>query len=179
MIWAVAIALSLGVVVLPALFALNPSLYSSSHLSRPYYDSWRTDRHRGAAPNCVTCHLEPGLLGVVIYPVTFYGGVLSGLFRGALDAPREVMPSDAACQRAGCHSLNRLQSLSGNILVNHRVHSEIGNAQCIKCHPGAGHAGQNGRSVLPPMSLCEECHADRMDDCGYCHIGQALPTSAP
>jgi hypothetical protein len=163
------------IAIVPAVFALNPRLYAASHHVRGYYESWSADRHRASASNCISCHLEPGWRGIVTYPITFYGEMFASVSGGFVPTPPTTLPRDTACQRSGCHSLNRLTSFSGDIAADHRAHALEAEVPCVKCHPGAGHNGQEGRFMLPPMSLCEECHADVMDQCGYCHIGRALP----
>ncbi|MDZ4180267.1 MAG: cytochrome c3 family protein [Coriobacteriia bacterium] len=174
-LWIVVVMLVVMGAVLPAIFGANPRLGAIYPHIRPYLDSWSADRHRASASSCLACHLEPGVRGVVTYPLTFYGEMFSSLSGGLIPAPPTSVPTDASCQRSGCHSLNRLTSFSGEIAADHRAHAIDAGVSCVTCHPGAGHNGQDGRFMLPPMSLCEGCHADVMDDCAYCHIGRALP----
>jgi hypothetical protein len=174
-VWTIVVAIVVVIAGLPVVCAVDSRACAACHYMRPFYDSWRADRHRASASNCLACHLEPGIRGVVTYPFAFYGELLTAVSGGRIDSPGLVFPSDAACQRSGCHSLNRLTSLSGEIAVDHRAHATEAQVPCAKCHPGAGHAGQDGRYMLPPMEACEECHADVMDDCTYCHLGRALP----
>lgn len=164
-----------AIAVVPAVFSATPSACASCHYIKPHYESWSADRHRAAADSCLHCHLEPSVRGVVLYPLTFYGEVLSAASGGLIKPPIRTPPTDSGCRQSGCHSVNRLQSLSGQIRINHRLHAEKAEMHCRTCHVGAGHNGAGGRPVLPPMKLCEPCHAKEMDDCAYCHLGRALP----
>jgi hypothetical protein len=175
--WIVVAAIVVVVGIIPAVFAFTPQANAWWDYARPFYESWSKDRHRATASTCLHCHLEPGARGIVTYPVTFWGGLLSDVTGGAIGVPPTAFPSDRVCMRSGCHSTNRLASPSGALLVDHGAHAEEG-VRCIKCHPGAGHNGADGRFMRPPMELCAECHKDEMGNCAYCHAGKSLPQGA-
>jgi hypothetical protein len=174
-LWTAVTVVILTFMIVPVLFSVVPRLSAVSGYSKVFYDSWRTDRHRAAASSCLDCHLESGIRGVATYPFMFYGEALTAISGGRIKPPVSALPTDAACRRSGCHSLNRLESLSRQIRVNHRVHAEKGEVRCIKCHPGAGHDGAEGRFSQPPMKTCEECHKEEMSDCGFCHLARTVP----
>lgn len=172
MVWIFVGAIMLVVAVIPLAFAFMPKANVMWDYTRPFYQSWSKDRHRATASTCLHCHLEPGMRGVVTYPVTFWGGLLSNVSGGALGIPPTAFPSDQVCMRSGCHTTNRLTSPSGDMRVSHVLHAEEG-ARCIRCHPGAGHNGADGRVMRPTMDMCAECHKDDMTDCSYCHVGRS------
>lgn len=165
------------VAVIPLVVAFTPRINVLWPYGRPYYESWARDRHRATASTCLHCHVEPGLRGIVTYPITFWGGLLSDVSGGAVERPSTTVPSDRVCMRSGCHTTNRLTSPSGDLRVDHGAHAEEG-IRCIACHPGAGHDGAGGRYMRPPMEACAECHEEQMGDCRYCHVGRSLPAES-
>jgi hypothetical protein len=176
--WVVAAILSLLVAVcaIPVVMTATPRQCASCHEMKPYYDSWQQSSHAAAASNCVYCHARPGLLGWLGYEAGFYGEIV-GHFTGAkVTSTGDNAPSVSSCSRGACHSLNRETSNSGGIKINHRLHVVQENIACPRCHPGAAHAGVDGRLKLPPMKLCKQCHADKMQNCRYCHSEKSLPS---
>lgn len=144
----------------------------------PYYESWQSSSHRAAAPNCLYCHVEPGVFNLIVYEIAFYGEIVAH-FTGSEVFTDDISGASAgSCQRDACHSLNREASYSGDIKLNHREHVLNEGVECAQCHPGAVHEGVGGREVLPPVSMCRECHEDEMDDCQYCHDDEVV-SSAP
>jgi hypothetical protein len=174
--WILSVVLGLVVAgfAIPVAFTISPGQCASCHEMKPYYDSWQNSSHRGAAPNCLYCHVKPGVLNLVGYEFAFYGEI-AGHFSGAVVATTAAnAPAVQSCQRAGCHSLNRETSNAGDIKINHRLHVIQAKIPCTSCHPGAVHAGVGGRLKLPPMKLCKTCHADKMQTCNFCHSEQRL-----
>ena len=174
-VWAVALGLFLVFYTIPAVFTASPRMCATCHDMQPYYDTWASSRHRGAADTCLHCHAKPGAINRAIYRATMYKDIVIIATRGRVTLFRTSQVTEASCQQTGCHSLNRVFSLSGQIQINHRLHVQEAEVSCVYCHHGAGHEGVEGTSV-PPMSLCAECHEPEMDNCAYCHTGRALPT---
>jgi hypothetical protein len=172
-VWAV-----LGVVVLlvaiPVALTATPRQCASCHEMKPYYESWQASSHRGAAPSCLTCHTQPGILSRIGFEFGVYRMIGAHFAGGKVSTTAKNSPSVQSCRRSGCHSLNRETSNSGDIKINHRLHVVQANIACPKCHAGAVHAGVGGRTKLPPMKLCKSCHADKMSQCNYCHTQQHL-----
>ena len=180
--WIVMAVLGVVLVVclVPVALSATPRQCASCHEMRPYYDSWLTSSHRAAVPSCVTCHAKPGLLNFVGFEFGLYPMALAHFAGAQVSTTTANTPSVESCTRQGCHSLNREVSNSGDIKINHRLHVTTASIACPTCHPGAVHAGVGGRLKLPPMKLCKQCHADKMNDCSYCHTSQhlqALPST--
>lgn len=164
---------------IPAVMTSSPKACARCHAMKPYYDSWQSSSHREVAPNCLYCHVRPGVVNLVAYRFMFYREILAALTGRELKPIGSVPLSSESCLRAACHSINRQVSNSGNLRINHRLHVTQAAVPCTKCHPGAVHKGVGGRLLLPPPSICAECHAARMKDCQYCHIGRPpMSTSA-
>lgn len=139
---------------------------------KPYYESWIRSSHNTATSNCLACHVRQGTVSLVIYRFMFYWELFAEV-TGIDGKPWGVMvPGVESCQRAGCHSLNRVVSTSGDLKINHREHVLKARLSCVKCHPGAAHKGVGKRFLIPPRKLCVRCHKDKMRDCGYCHDGE-------
>jgi len=178
LVWAVAV-LAVALLAVPVVLTASPARCASCHEMKPYYDSWNTSSHRAAAPNCRYCHSRPGPIGFLGYEAGFYGMMLGHVAGAKVDTAATNTPAVASCLRSECHSLNRETSNSGDIKIDHRLHVTQAHIPCARCHPGAVHAGVDGRAKLPPMSLCKQCHADKMQQCAYCHTQQQLQPPPP
>ena len=174
--WIVRIVLVLLVLAFAAPVSLTatPERCARCHEMVPYFDSWASSSHRVAAPNCLDCHVEPGLLNLVVYELTFYREIVAH-FAGTEVTTGSGVPSSGSCLRDACHSLNREASFSGDLKIDHRSHVEEEGLDCFACHAGAVHEGVAGLERTPPMGLCQECHADEMEECTYCHAGKVVP----
>jgi len=174
-LWIVAaVGVVFVLVMAPVAFTMVPAGCSACHEMRPYYDSWQASSHRGAVTTCVPCHVKPGVGNTIGFGFSLYGMVLAHVAGAQVKSTNANAPSVDSCLRQGCHSLNREVSNSGDLKIDHRLHVARENIACPTCHPGAVHAGVGGRLKLPPMKLCTKCHADKMNDCNYCHTQQHL-----
>jgi trimethylamine-N-oxide reductase cytochrome c-type subunit TorC len=160
--------------LVPAVLTATPKQCSICHEMRPYYESWQASSHRAAVTSCQTCHVKPGILHLVAFEFGSYRMLFAHFAGVPVTSTPANAPSVESCRRAGCHSLNREVSNSGDLKINHRLHVTTENIACPTCHPGAVHAGVGGRVKLPPMKLCTKCHADKMSDCSFCHTEQHL-----
>jgi hypothetical protein len=135
-----------------------------------YYSSWQKSSHAKAADNCFHCHVKQGSLNLWVYRISFYREVYASMVGANLKPAGATIPGIRSCQRRGCHSLNRVESGSGDIKINHRVHVVKASISCVRCHPGAAHpnVGRIG-GLIPQRKLCMECHAARKNDCNFCH----------
>jgi hypothetical protein len=143
---------------------------------KPYYQSWATSRHRAAASDCLFCHAGPGLINRTVYRATLYKDIVAVLSAGRVNLFGATQVDDASCQQAGCHSLNRLESMSGELRIGHRLHATKAKLACVDCHRGAGHDKVGGRTSSATEAQCSGCHASKMKDCSYCHVGRVIPT---
>lgn len=171
-VWVILGVLLVVIYAIPAAMTSSPKACGSCHAMKPYYESWQASSHRGVAPSCLYCHVRPGVVNAVAYRFLFYREILATITGRELKPIGAVAPSTESCVRAACHSMNRQVSNSGNLHINHRLHVDQAGIPCTKCHPGAVHKGVGGRLILPPSSICKECHEAKMSDCQYCHIGR-------
>ncbi|NTU71347.1 MAG: hypothetical protein HGB10_05970 [Coriobacteriia bacterium] len=158
----------------PVALTYSPQACHSCHEMDEYYESWSVSSHRAAAPTCLSCHARPGITGLVVYELGFWREIAASVSGRPLDSSGSAALDVASCERTGCHSMNRQASNSGNLRINHRLHVSEQRIPCSTCHAGAVHKGVHGREILPGMGVCEECHRDKLADCGYCHVGTAF-----
>ncbi|MBS3909761.1 MAG: NapC/NirT family cytochrome c [Actinobacteria bacterium] len=154
----------------PYAYTSNPKSCTLCHGMEKYYKSWRKSSHSVAVKNCFGCHVKQGAVSLWIYRISFYREIYASMAGVELKPAGATVPGIDSCQRSGCHSLNRENSASGDIKINHRMHTTKVDIACIKCHPGAAHpeVGDIGE-LTPHRKLCFECHLSRKNDCGFCH----------
>lgn len=165
-------------VAVPVYFTATPKQCASCHEMEAYYESWQSSSHEEVTPTCLDCHVEPGFLNLAWYEVAFYGEIVGHLAGADVEMAGVTTPGLESCQRDDCHSLNTEAPYSEEVLVAHKTHVEDEGIECPDCHPGVVHEGVGGRSMIPAMEQCSECHADQMGDCDYCH-SEGPPSEAP
>ncbi|MBE0447712.1 MAG: NapC/NirT family cytochrome c [Actinobacteria bacterium] len=156
---------------IPYLYTSNPKSCTRCHSMKKYYSSWKQSSHTVATDNCFNCHVKQGSINLWIYRISFYREIYASMVGAKLKPAGATVPGVESCKRKGCHSLNRIESGTGDIKINHRTHIVEVGISCITCHPGAAHpnVGKIGK-IIPPRKMCKECHAARMHDCSLCHI---------
>lgn len=161
----------LGVVVLfaPYVVVAHPAWCGACHEMQPYVTSWQASAHSGAAPDCSACHAPPGVLGGFAFRLGLYRHAVAKLGGASFEPGRAPRPGVSSCKRSGCHSANRVTSPNADLKIGHRVHVEKAGLPCVRCHPGAAHAGVDRRVLTPPMKTCKPCHEKEMAYCGFCH----------
>lgn len=172
-LWAVAVPLVVVAVVyaVPYWYTSNPKSCTRCHEMGAYYQSWQDSMHSAAAKNCFFCHVRPGFFSLFYYRITFYREIYASVSGANLKPAGATLPGTDSCRRAGCHSLNRVSSISGDIKIDHRHHVLQAKVACITCHPGTAHPNVGKDSYpTPPRELCKGCHRARMKECSMCHV---------
>lgn len=164
--WSIIGVLVLVIFIIPYALTSNPKACTRCHEMDHYYDSWKESVHSTAVSNCFYCHVKPGAVSLAVYRVSFYREIIASASNSKLKPSGATIPATNNCNRSGCHSLNRISSISGDLRVNHRNHITKAKLTCVKCHPGVSHPNGN---VIPPRTMCKKCHSQRMDDCAMCH----------
>ncbi len=169
-LWAAILVIVAVFLAIPYVYTSNPKSCTRCHDMQKYYDSWKNSPHATAASNCFYCHVKQGTISLWVYRISFYREIYAGMVGAKLKPIGASLPGVDSCQRKGCHSLNRVESGSGDIKINHRIHVAKADISCIRCHPGAAHpnVGKIG-GIIPKRKLCFQCHSTRMNDCSYCH----------
>jgi nitrate/TMAO reductase-like tetraheme cytochrome c subunit len=152
----------------PVYYTATPSQCATCHSMEPYYESWRDSDHRSETADCIDCHVEPGFGNLVRYEIEFYGEIVGHLAGADVEMAGVSTPGLQSCQRSDCHALDE-EPFSELVLLEHEAHVQQEHLECPDCHDGVVHEGVAGRSIIPPMEQCSECHEDEMGDCAYCH----------
>jgi hypothetical protein len=167
-IWYSVLAALVVVLLIPYVYTANPAACGLCHQMKPYVKSWRASTHARSARDCLTCHVAPGFANAFIYRMMFYREIYATVVGASLKPGLVTVPGVKSCQRPGCHSLNRISSISGDLIIDHRAHVLKG-VPCTRCHPGAAHKGVGKLYLTPSKKMCKDCHADKMNDCPFCH----------
>lgn len=155
--------------LIPYAFTYSPKSCASCHSMKKYYSSWKESTHEVAASHCTVCHIKPGFINNFLFKLVFWKEIYAEITGREINPSRVFLPSVNSCNKAGCHSLNRISDRSGEIKIKHREHIVRAKLKCDDCHPGAVHTGVTGEP-LPMRKLCTKCHKERMDDCSFCHL---------
>ncbi len=164
---------------IPYIYTSNPKSCTRCHEMQKYYNSWKKSPHSVAASNCFYCHVKQGTLNLWIYRISFYREIYASMVGANLKPIGATLPGVDSCQREDCHSLNRDESGSGDIKINHRLHVRKADIPCTRCHPGAAHpnVGKIG-GIIPKQKLCFQCHSTMRNKCSFCHNKRFADSSA-
>lgn len=151
----------------------------------PEYVTWKYSSH--SQISCVECHMEPGVINILIEKVTATKHLyvyLTGHYEEEMPIKmKHELPSEH-CEK--CHSVEtRNFTLSGDLIVPHAKHGEKGVA-CVKCHSGVAHGNIASRDVIKKgddlsawadadgkKAMQKEFVRPDMDTCVACHINPA------
>lgn len=165
------VLVSIIFLAIPYWYTSNPKSCVRCHQMKPFYESWKASMHSTAAKNCFYCHVKPGTMNLLVYRVAFYREIFASFSGQKLSPIGATLPATDSCRRRGCHSLNRVSSISGDIKIDHKTHVLVAKVSCVRCHPGTAHPYVNNeRFPRPPRKICFDCHGARTKDCSYCHI---------
>ncbi len=87
---------------------------------------------------CVDCHIKPGIDNKIKAKILAMKELYHHVTRtvpNPVYAHREV--EDVVCIK--CHSINRMVTATGDLIVNHQTHMEA-EIPCLTCHAGVAHA---------------------------------------
>lgn len=162
-------------------YTSQSKLCASCHEVRPNYETWARSSHNKVA--CTTCHGGTKIKGLA--------EIYKHITRSYNQPLRLKSPIRAeVCQE--CHTVSRVVTASGDLIVPHRWHIESGKATCFDCHRNVAHAGIEGdegeswlghlqgltaRSYRPQMKTCMNCHDGKKapSKCDFCHKQIRLP----
>lgn len=162
-------------------FATAGSLYTSKnnfcglcHYEKKYVNSWNKSIHKDV--NCVSCHVEPGVVGFFVEKTLLLKRIAVGLDLIKRKSVVTTTTPSNACLR--CHQ-NIMTDVVDNkgVRVKH-IHIAEKGYRCVDCHNQVAHR----KIVVPPkypdMADCMECHNGSVasNDCQSCHI-ERIPIS--
>ncbi len=100
----------------------KPGFCNSCHVMNPYYDNWKLSAHKEV--NCLSCHLQPGLLGYMKGKITGLAQAVDCVV-GRVGTKPNAKVEDASCLRSECHSSEELESddiVFNEIKFSHKGH---------------------------------------------------------
>lgn len=166
------IAVLLGIVAVGAYVTTSTDMYCAQtcHASSSAIAHTQSPRHA----SCVSCHEQPGVLGVVDNVSTRSRMLVVSLSGTEASATAAVSVGSEGCLR--CHS-----DVASKVIVARGVrmsHAEPLRAgqPCTACHPGTGHSA---RSFAGGMASCVVCHDGKTAsaECGTCHVSDPARTT--
>jgi nitrate/TMAO reductase-like tetraheme cytochrome c subunit len=135
----------------------RPQFCASCHVMKPYYDSWRTSSHNGAA--CVECHIPPGIASEARKKYEALA-MVARYFTGTYSTNPWAEVDDRSCLRSGCHEKRLLLSreVYRNVLFDHRPHlTELRRQKRLRCTSCHSQIVQ-GSHISVTASTCFLCH---------------------
>ena len=160
-------------------YSTSPHFCNSCHIMKPYYDAWKTSKHKDVA--CVKCHYAPGKAQDILWQkFQAMSQVVKYVTRTYSSRPFAEI-KDSACLRDGCHSKRLLEgkvSFGKGITFDHRPHlQEVRRGRqlrCVSCHSQL----VVGRHIEVTLDTCYLCHfkervtgrnLDPLGGCTSCH----------
>lgn len=172
---AAALIVFVGLLVLPGVSTIQSGYYDRYPEVRESIAQWETSTH--SRMSCASCHIEPGVVGHLMYGLESIPAFYSQLFQGASESNLLGAPSSEACLR--CHTLGREVSADGDVLISHRNHIELREGECSDCHLRLVHHEAELGLNRPPMTMCmERCHNASYGapaECKACHTRKNVP----
>ena len=146
----------------------KPTFCNTCHSMEPYVAAWKTSTH--ASTDCMACHRDPGLVGLVKVK-------LGGLKQVAVELTSKPEPEEikgkAEVPNRRCQSCHELNKLSGPTAINfsHELHAGKKGLECVTCHGDLVH----GEPKTLKMQDCLDCHKAKSGPvkCESCHQSKA------
>ncbi len=162
-----ALILSIGVI----LYTMQSSFCNTCHEMRKDYQAWESSSHQEI--NCVSCHIEPGVLNLLIHKLATLKELYNH-FRGfeePINKNSELSKKLPENNCLNCHSLVKVTPREG-MIINHDAHK--GKLTCAYCHNRVGHPGMDGYYNRMKMSECMKCHDGKKAprECNVCHTSE-------
>ena len=151
----------LGVAVMGYMvyYTTTPGFCNSCHIMKPYYDAWKTSKHKNVT--CVACHYSPEPKKLLWAKFQAINSVVQYATKKYSSKPYAQI-DDASCLRSGCHAKNLLMSnkliYKKGIRFDHKFH--LGDLRrgkqlrCTSCHSQM----VVGTHVEVTDSTCFLCH---------------------
>jgi hypothetical protein len=156
---AIGVVLGLAVIGYMVYYTTSPGFCNSCHIMKPYYDAWKTSKHKDVS--CILCHYSPEPKKLLWSKFQAINSVVQYVTKKYSSKPYAQI-DDASCLRSGCHSKNLLMSnkltYKKGIRFDHKFH--LGDLRrgkklrCTSCHSQM----VVGTHVEVTDSTCFLCH---------------------
>ncbi|MEW6189118.1 MAG: NapC/NirT family cytochrome c [Actinomycetota bacterium] len=169
------ITIRIGITLVIILVLLASAMYYSSlpnfcrscHTMKGEYYAWKESPHKKV--NCLSCHQQPGVLGLCMEKTRMTSMIISQL-RRSYKEPITAMVRDESC--LSCHSdITQEKKIRYTIRVSHKEILDSG-YKCTNCHNTIAHGKMVPNGKFPAMERCVLCHNDKRasSNCRLCHI---------
>jgi nitrate/TMAO reductase-like tetraheme cytochrome c subunit len=157
-------------------FTCRPQFCGFCHEMDPQISSWKVSTHRNV--NCIACHVEPGLIPLLIDKVKAVKSPYYKIFGGY------EKPINHSSRLAGhmheesclqCHSRIKEVTPSHGRKIDHEAHEKI-NLHCTECHNRLAHQIEGYEDHMEMNFCLDECHDGVVikNDCEVCHTDSFL-----
>ncbi|MBI4518511.1 MAG: cytochrome c3 family protein [Deltaproteobacteria bacterium] len=143
----------------------QPRFCGSCHFMAPYYESWKTSRHKEVA--CVECHIPPGITSEFRKKYEALA-MVARYFTGTYSTNPWAEVDDQSCLRSGCHVKRVLlgRELYQGVLFDHQPHlTEMRREKQLRCTSCHSQIVQGSHISVTPTT------------CFLCHFKNAAPNS--
>lgn len=146
-------------------YTSRPSFCPTCHYMETFYQSWRTSAHNKV--DCVECHFEPGLRGVIKGKLNGLVQIVSYISSSYKKRKPFAEIPDNTCARSGCHEKQAIQDTLyyfKGIAFSHKHHlQELKRGKTLKCTSCHSQIVQ-GTHIEVTSSTCFNCHFKKSDD---------------
>ena len=156
---AIVMVLGLAAMGYMVYYTTSPGFCNSCHIMKPYYDAWKTSKHKDVS--CILCYYSPEPKKLLWSKFQAINSVVQYVTKKYSSKPYAQI-DDASCLRSGCHSKNLLMSnkltYKKGIRFDHKFH--LGDLRrgkqlrCTSCHSQI----VVGTHVEVTDSTCFLCH---------------------
>lgn len=161
-------------------YTSRPAFCPTCHYMESFYQSWRTSAHNKV--DCVECHFEPGLTGVIKGKLNGLVQIVSYVSSSYKKRKPWAEIPDNTCARSGCHEKQAFNDTTYDfkgIAFNHKHHlQELRRGKTLKCTSCHSQIVQ-GTHIEVTVSTCFNCHFkkstdpehkyDKLSNCTTCH----------
>lgn len=159
-----------------AWYSFQPSFCNRCHEMKKDFSTWEASAHRNI--NCLSCHVEPGLVHLFIDKIKASKSLyyhLTGRYEKPINKENELASEISSESCLQCHTLERQMSYSSGLKMNHAAHMKI-RMRCSECHNRVAHELSSYQNLATMGSCQERCHNGKAlsNDCSLCHIQSFL-----
>ncbi len=158
-----AIVIVLAIVVIGAeYYTSRPSFCGSCHIMKPYYESWKKDKHSEKNVACVDCHYPPGEKHALKSKFKGLGQLFTYLGKGDNIVRARAVVDDRSCSVQDCHPnenyIEKKLKYTEKIPYVHKSHIDtLIEGQALHCDTCHLHVTKEKHFEVPKKT-CYLCH---------------------
>jgi nitrate/TMAO reductase-like tetraheme cytochrome c subunit len=168
--WVVVIALAaifIGILVYPVAAMDDQSYCTSCKAMQPAAETLAASPHNGV--DCNECHMPSGTVASAMWKLGEAKNVWADYLNMPTSAQKGDTPSNANCER--CHPVSTIPDEGGSVRMDHELHLDLRNLNCVDCHDTVSHQlpGQKSGVSMLTCSMCHRAEGTAPSDCDFCH----------